>query len=452
MNNCVNKSHPNFKTLSKLYGEELAEGFVRVYSKQKKALEGDFFYPSVKEFKDWLISEKKDKYKVVDYALSINPSLSKEAILGLLKGVVNKYNGAIFITKGWTTTGSLIGTAEQIETVFKPNLRIIRDLASKYPTIFRIKDTKSFTTKIVEINAPKGMASEATGIMPDTKIKEKYFSTGNTQKASDVLLKIAQSSHPLNKLAERLMGYIKINDVNIQLLDLDSIDSIIDNKPASSIGLYYPSKNTIEIAKNANVRNGLSETLILHEILHAVSYKAIRRNVTGSQDFYKLYNHAIDKFGKYAHEPQQGHYALYTEDEFFVALFTDAKFIKALQETAPVDNIKYTNLFEELINHILNMLGITQNNENLYRQAFSVATNILEYEKDYTSYLEEFSQEDQFIPTEEESPLFQLEEKEIKPGVQELFDSNFLIFTESKTSDEVISKLLSNKIIDKKCN
>ena len=40
----------------------------------------------------------------------------------------------------------------------------------------------------------------------------------------------------------------------------------------------------------------------------------------------------------------------------------------------------------------------------------------------------------------------------IKPGVSELFESNFLIFAESKTSDEVISKLLSNKIIDKKCN
>ena len=40
----------------------------------------------------------------------------------------------------------------------------------------------------------------------------------------------------------------------------------------------------------------------------------------------------------------------------------------------------------------------------------------------------------------------------IKQGVSELFESNFLIFAESKTSDEVISKLLSNKIIDKKCN
>ena len=41
---------------------------------------------------------------------------------------------------------------------------------------------------------------------------------------------------------------------------------------------------------------------------------------------------------------------------------------------------------------------------------------------------------------------------QIKSGVAELFESNFLIFVESKTSDEVISKLLSNKLIDKKCN
>lgn len=40
----------------------------------------------------------------------------------------------------------------------------------------------------------------------------------------------------------------------------------------------------------------------------------------------------------------------------------------------------------------------------------------------------------------------------IKEGVEKVFESNFPIFAGSKTSDEVISKLLSNKIIDKKCN
>lgn len=42
--------------------------------------------------------------------------------------------------------------------------------------------------------------------------------------------------------------------------------------------------------------------------------------------------------------------------------------------------------------------------------------------------------------------------KESKKGVSELFDSNFAIFAESKTSDEVINKLLANKVIDKKCS
>lgn len=40
----------------------------------------------------------------------------------------------------------------------------------------------------------------------------------------------------------------------------------------------------------------------------------------------------------------------------------------------------------------------------------------------------------------------------IKEGVEKVFETNFPIFAGSKTSDEVISKLLSNKIIDKKCN
>ena len=40
----------------------------------------------------------------------------------------------------------------------------------------------------------------------------------------------------------------------------------------------------------------------------------------------------------------------------------------------------------------------------------------------------------------------------IKPGVSELFESNFSIFEEATSAEEVISKLLSNKIIEKKCD
>ena len=40
----------------------------------------------------------------------------------------------------------------------------------------------------------------------------------------------------------------------------------------------------------------------------------------------------------------------------------------------------------------------------------------------------------------------------IKPGVSELFESNFSIFAEATSAKEVISKLLSNNIIEKKCD
>ena len=40
----------------------------------------------------------------------------------------------------------------------------------------------------------------------------------------------------------------------------------------------------------------------------------------------------------------------------------------------------------------------------------------------------------------------------VKPGVSELFESNFSIFAEATSAEEVISKLLSNKIIEKKCD
>jgi alkylated DNA repair dioxygenase AlkB len=40
----------------------------------------------------------------------------------------------------------------------------------------------------------------------------------------------------------------------------------------------------------------------------------------------------------------------------------------------------------------------------------------------------------------------------VKPGVQELFDSNFLIFAEAKNAEEVITKLINNNVIEKKCS
>lgn len=396
MSVCINKSHPNFKAMSAVYGENLAEAFIRKYSSDVKALSGDFYYPSVKEFKSWMMYFKRDAFNVLNFALEQNPNLSKEAILSLLKGVVHKHKGDIFITKGWTDSGSMVLSTEQLETVYKPNLRIMVDLATKYPNIFKVKDTRKPMVKVVEITAPSSVVSSnvevKTSYGPDTKVREKYFSTGKIQKIKTVLEKMAASAHPLNIVAKKLIEYADVNNVDIEIVDKYSFDELRSSKLYTVPAFYTPNRNKIFIAGRANVTYGLYEKVILHEILHALSYRELKSNQQASLDFKKLYDAAVEKIGKWDPQAGTGYYALKNEDEFFVALFTDSDFIKKLQSVPAVNGVKYTNLFEEIIAYILKILKLDAS-ENLYRQAFSVATNILEEQRQMSIVMAEQAKE-----------------------------------------------------------
>ena len=98
---CLNKTLPAYKTLVKMYGDALADAFVRGYSQNVKLLgENDFYYPSVKEVTDHLAKTKKNIPDTIAFALETNPNLSEQAIKGLLKGVAHMYEGNFYITSG----------------------------------------------------------------------------------------------------------------------------------------------------------------------------------------------------------------------------------------------------------------------------------------------------------------------------------------------------------------
>jgi len=217
-----------------------------------------------------------------------------------------------------------------------------------------------------------------SGNKPDVNIREKYFKDSEIVKASALLNAIGESNHPLNTLAKHLKLFANINDVDILLKEQAGFNN---NPDFLSNGFYDVYNNNISIAEFANVRNGQSETLLLHEILHALSYKALRKNNEFNKDFQKLYNHSINQLGKFDEKLLSGPYANYTIDEFFVALFTDAKFITQLKELAPADVKNYKNLFEEIIDAILNALGLNKGS-SAYNQAFAIASNILQEESE----------------------------------------------------------------------
>jgi len=259
-------------------------------------------------------------------------------------------------------------------------------------------------------------AAETTGITVGTVAKASYFKNSNTRKSSEVLLEISKSNHPLNKLAEKLLPYVKANDVDIVLTNNARKFKLSDGSEATAAGTYFPTDNNILLYTNSPFPT--IEKLILHEVLHSISYFQLRQRNDTNEDLFKLYEHAKKNLPK--------SYELENIDEFLVGIFTDSKFIKELQKLPAIETKKYKNYLEEFLDHLFKYLGFKKGT-SLYEQAFDIATNVLEEQKNYLEY-EQYNQ--QFLENEPVEPLFapsqdkSFEPKEIKPGVKELFNNN----------------------------
>ena len=272
----------------------------------------------------------------------------------------------------------------------------------------------------------------------DKNIRDKYFSTGDVTTDRDILTKISQSNHPLNKVAEHLIPFSKGVKIN-----LSPVNYIINNNIKSS-GVYTTfglgNEELIEIAEFSRFKGLGSEPTIIHEILHGLTVNWLD-NINQSDPLYKeferLYNETISKIGI------DNNYGLTNIREFAVALFSDANFINKLKDLPSDNPTKYPNLFEEILNHILKLFKITDNKTTLYKDSFAVASNIInaqtELENTMVSnigefenlqddidnyYIDDYSEYTTELPEDLIQEEIITEEINIKPGVKELFESN----------------------------
>lgn len=226
----------------------------------------------------------------------------------------------------------------------------------------------------------------------DKDIRKKFFDKSNKTTATLALRKIAESTHPLNKLAKHLIKYALLNNVEIHL---DAIFKYTKEEHNLSIeeasAIYNTSKNEIRLAEFGTHRGRGSEVTIIHEILHALTNKEVHKNGEINQEFQRIYDEAVKVLGK------DSSYALHDIDEFIVGVFTDGEFISKLMKIPSIDNIKSKNLFQQLFDYILSLFKITSSN-NLYEQAFAVATNIVEKQAENTAPADLFSEEDPSVP------------------------------------------------------
>jgi len=381
----------NISKLSKLFGEELAKILIKEYSLNEG--KNTFYIPTLTELKKELESSKIPTMRIITNALTLNPSLSVDAIKFFLKGIINDSNGTIYITKGFVTSGSNIINYEQTQDRFEKNYAFVQRLVAKYPSIFKIKDTDNPTTKVVKITPgqPRLFANKDDQKRggQDERIQEKYFPT-NVQKSSVVVKKIAESNHPLSKLAKQLLKYVEKNDVDIEL-----VDGVLSSKGVTydrASGLYATGESKIYIRKDALFRGIGSEVTILHEVLHSLTTTLRQQSDT---NFVKLYEYAKENI-------KEDFYALTDIDEFLTGIFTDGEFVKRLQ-SLPATGNKYVNLWEEVLDYILGLFKINKGS-TLYDEAFALATQVVDNEYQYNEYLqsEEYAKsQDAFLEGED---------------------------------------------------
>lgn len=275
------------------------------------------------------------------------------------------------------------------------------------------------------------------------RLKEQFFPTSDTSSASKILSKIASSNHPLNQVAKHLMKYASINDVVVVLKDAEYFINSTNN--IKGIGKYTFSKNRIDIAaKSGSIK---IETLLLHEILHALSYRTLRNNTEYSKNFRKLYEKSKEKLGEFDDKSLQGEYANYTIDKFFVAIFTDSAFIKKLQSLEAINVQKYPNLFEEIIDYLLSILGFVST-DNLYSQAMAVASNIIQHEYDTQQYI---IMENEYYDSLQE-PLFSISEQQPSNNLDTASNNNEITEIDDSLYNSILNQLEQENIIKRDCN
>jgi hypothetical protein len=208
---------------------------------------------------------------------------------------------------------------------------------------------------------------ESDTVDQDLGLEQRLFSESRDTTSLEILNKIANSDHNLALLAAHLIPYAKYVNAKISLVENIKPSSIAKNPN----GFYSPTTGDIVIKRTAGFTTSRAEATILHEIVHSLTYYELRKETEENAYFTELFNHAklyLDTLNLYG---------LSNKDEFMTALFTDADFVKQLQNVPPLNKKKYTNLFQEVFDKILKLLRITKSSP-FYEEAFSTATNIIE--------------------------------------------------------------------------
>ena len=214
----------------------------------------------------------------------------------------------------------------------------------------------------------------------DSTLFERLFKQKFTVSARTILDRINRSNPELKHLTDTLNKLTSdvLKDVK---LEYKSVHLPNHNKEVAAS--YNPNTNTIVIFGDSifKGKDGLADSTILHELVHAATVHALQLNPSSRKSAQKLLDYARTafekKYGKSwkelstSLEYKDVFYGLTNIDEFFAEAFANSSFIKELYQIESSKPVKNNSSFiKDLLDWIMGILSklYKSKNNNLYNE------------------------------------------------------------------------------------
>lgn len=232
----------------------------------------------------------------------------------------------------------------------------------------------------------------------NTTVRSKYFANSSMQNDKSILENISKSDSPLAPLAKELSA-LSVGHIPVHLKPSKTLYDfkLNDGTDTKSVGAYYHSKNIVEIAEFSE--HGNVEALIIHEILHGMTHRELRKNTKARNELNSIYNQALNQIDKFHPNSK---YGLENLDEFIVAIYTNPHFIRDMQSIP--GSTKGKALYADLLDFFKNLFKMDSEKLSLFEDAFTASNLILDqfsatleedlaYEKERVKAMADYNQE-----------------------------------------------------------
>lgn len=299
-------------------------------------------------------------------------------------------------TKSWFRTNGLIDKSLNIlnlKEFRKKNVEFSRKAKEDYKVegrLFLEKDSGKVAVPNTAVFKTIDKAKNPIQVVPniddrrgeasiDSSVKQRLFNGKDKKTAGEILTTIiATNSNPsIRKTAEFLLENLPADlNISVNLSPVSVIEAEVTSGAKFIRGIYDPMTQDIEMAEFARFPRGQMDVTLIHEIVHALTWRQVRQKGKLSADLEDLYTYAKSII-------KENHYGLSTSDEFLAEVFSNSAFIRTLTKyPASPKRGDYANLLEEIVAWIKSVLQV-HNTDTLYDEAIAIATNIVKENFDY---------------------------------------------------------------------